>query len=81
MPLQSKAQARYLFATHPAIAKRFADETPDMGSLPERKTALSGRMPNYLVGARGHTARQDKAFGSLTISPHVKRQLKHRGRS
>jgi len=36
MPFASKAQQRYLFSTHPAIARRFADHTPDMSALPER---------------------------------------------
>ena len=36
MPFKSKAQQRYMFATHPEIAKRWADHTPDIKSLPER---------------------------------------------
>lgn len=35
MPFKSKAQARYLFATHPKIAKEFAAITPSIKSLPE----------------------------------------------
>lgn len=30
---------------------------------------------NYLVGARGHVANENRKFGSLTVSPKVKRQL------
>lgn len=37
MPFKSKAQARYLFAVHPAIAKEFADKTLSIKSLPEKK--------------------------------------------
>jgi hypothetical protein len=37
MPIQSKAQQRFLFATHPEMAKEWAKETPDMKSLPEKK--------------------------------------------
>lgn len=36
MPFASKAQARYMFAKHPKIAKEFADETKSIKSLPER---------------------------------------------
>ncbi len=40
MPFESKAQARFMFAKHPEIAKEFASKTPDIKSLPnhiERK--------------------------------------------
>ena len=37
MPFESKAQARYLFAREPKVAKRWAKETPDMKKLPEKK--------------------------------------------
>lgn len=36
MPLQSKAQLRYLFAKEPKVAKEFAAETPDIKALPEK---------------------------------------------
>jgi hypothetical protein len=36
MPFKSRAQARMLFATHPAMAKEWASETPDMKALPEK---------------------------------------------
>lgn len=35
MPLKSKAQQRWMFANHPAMAKRWAEHTPDIKSLPE----------------------------------------------
>jgi len=37
MPFASKAQARYLYALHPKIAKEFAAKTANMASLPEHK--------------------------------------------
>jgi hypothetical protein len=37
MPLQSKAQMRWMFANHPAMAKRWMKETPDPKNLPEHK--------------------------------------------
>jgi hypothetical protein len=35
MPFKSKAQAKYMFAKHPEIAKEFADKTPSIKRLPE----------------------------------------------
>jgi len=35
MPFKSKAQAKYMFAKHPEIAKEFADATPSIKKLPE----------------------------------------------
>lgn len=37
MPFKSKAQQRFMFATDPEKAKRWAKETPDMKKLPEKK--------------------------------------------
>jgi hypothetical protein len=36
MPIRSRAQQRWMFATHPAMAKRWAAETPNMKNLPAR---------------------------------------------
>lgn len=41
MPFKSDAQRRYLFAFHPQIAKRFADETPKGADLPDKKGSQS----------------------------------------
>lgn len=40
MPFKSKAQARYMFATHPKIAKEFARATPSIKKLPEHKKVV-----------------------------------------
>ena len=37
MPFKSKAQARYLFAKEPEVAKRFAKDTPSMENIPDKK--------------------------------------------
>lgn len=34
MPFVSKAQQRFMYAKHPAIAKRWEDVTPSIKSLP-----------------------------------------------
>lgn len=38
MPFQSKQQMRYLFATHPKMAREWADKTPNIKSLPNKKS-------------------------------------------
>lgn len=35
MPLKSASQQRWMFATHPKMAKEWAAETPDMKNLPD----------------------------------------------
>jgi hypothetical protein len=35
MPFKSKAQARYMFATHKKIAEEFAKATPSIKKLPQ----------------------------------------------
>jgi hypothetical protein len=37
MPFQSKAQRAFMYANHPAIAKRWSAEYPNQGALPDRK--------------------------------------------
>jgi hypothetical protein len=34
MPFRSKSQQRFMFARHPKIAKRWAEETPNIKRLP-----------------------------------------------
>lgn len=36
MPFRSKAQRRYLYATHPELAKEFEAATPKGKKLPEK---------------------------------------------
>lgn len=39
MPFKSDSQRRFLFATDPKLAKKFAAETPNNASLPEKVKA------------------------------------------
>ncbi len=41
MPFKSKAQERWMFATHPEMAKRWAKETPSQKALPAKVTKKS----------------------------------------
>lgn len=36
MPFKSKAQQRFMFATKPEMAKRWAKKTPNISKLPEK---------------------------------------------
>lgn len=36
MPMKSKAQRRYLWATNKEVARKFESETPDNKKLPEK---------------------------------------------
>lgn len=36
MPFKSKAQAKYLFANNPKVAKEFAAKTPSIKKLPNK---------------------------------------------
>jgi hypothetical protein len=40
MPFKSKAQQRWMFANKPSMAERWADHTPDIKALPEKKGSL-----------------------------------------
>jgi hypothetical protein len=41
MPFQSKRQRRFMFARHPEIAKRWANEYPNQKNLPEKKHSMN----------------------------------------
>jgi len=41
MPFKSKAQAKYMFAKKPAIAKEFAAKTPSIKALPNKVKKLT----------------------------------------
>ena len=51
MPLESKAQMRYLFATNPKLAKRYVKKTSKqkMKNLPEKKAPTRFKMKNPLL--------------------------------
>lgn len=60
MPFQSKAQARFLYAKHPTLAKEFSSKTRSIKSLPEYAGGKKGtkkRMPllEKLEGMTGTT--------------------------
>lgn len=44
MPFSSKAQARFMFAKHPGMAKEFAAKTPSIKALPQHAKGAKGYM-------------------------------------
>ena len=44
MPFRSKAQQRYLYSQHPAIAERWQKETSDIKNLPEKKRSAAAEV-------------------------------------
>jgi len=43
MPFKSKTQMRWMFKNEPAMARRWAKETPNEKGLPERAPKTAGR--------------------------------------
>jgi len=52
MPFQSQAQRAYLYANHPAIAKRWSAEYPHQGTLPEHVKSPKEKVAEALVAQR-----------------------------
>jgi hypothetical protein len=48
MPFKSKAQAKYMFANKPKIAKEFASKTPSIKALPNYKKGKVRGSMNYM---------------------------------
>lgn len=56
MPMKSKAQRRYLWATHPELAQEFEDKTPKGAKLPEKvgkKKKKPTQNMEFATGIRG----------------------------
>lgn len=65
MPFASSAQRRYLFATHPDVAREFADATPKGTKLPEHVKK------SYDLGAADALER----FGFKTASAEIRLKI------
>lgn len=50
MPFTSKAQVRYMFATHPKLAKEFAKKTADLKNLPQHVSKKTMPKPKLSTG-------------------------------
>jgi hypothetical protein len=47
MPFKSKSQQKWMFATHPEMARRWADETPNIKGLPKYVGKRKKKLPKY----------------------------------
>ena len=79
MPFKSQAQRRFLYATNPNVAKKFAKHTPKGKKLPERvkeaamasakikaaKDVLVKRLSRLLYGAKPDRAERFAEMGAL----------------
>ena len=55
MPFRSQAQARWMFANRPAMAREWADKTPSVKALPKRvshQQAVRAAVLKKLQGSR-----------------------------
>lgn len=66
MPLKSKSQQRWMFAEHPEMAKKWADETPDIKNLPEKVSKKEGGTIHIDPKNRGKFNATKKATGKST---------------
>lgn len=54
MPFQSQAQARYLFANNPSVAKEFAAKTPSIKALPQHSPAALSAVKGLVKKKKGN---------------------------
>lgn len=52
MPFQSKAQARFMFAKHPQMAKEWTEKTKNIKELPEYKSKKEALERSIKKGGR-----------------------------
>ena len=63
MPFKSKAQARFMFAKHPAIVKEFASKTVSIKSLPNKLK------PTKVTSRQAKTMKLSKLESKLPKGP------------
>lgn len=52
MPFKSDSQRKFLFAKHPAVARRFAAHTPKGKELPEHVSRSRDAVAGRIMGRR-----------------------------
>jgi len=81
VPFKSKRQARWMWATHPAMAERWAAHTKDVKALPEsadpEKKGFTpmGAFPSNLAAAAADTQAVEKLAAHSAITPTLVRHL------
>lgn len=72
MPFKSKKQARWMFATHPKMAKKWAHHTPDMKGLPE----LAEFFPEKIPGGEA-SGRSPDEFDPVELKKGMRHEMEH----
>ena len=67
MPFKSKAQQRWMFSQHPAMARKWAEHTPNLKSLPEMignesKTRKRSKIRGTKKRTRGKKSTRPKGY-------------------
>lgn len=85
MPFKSKAQQRWMFATDPKMAKRWADHTSDIKSLPDHVGEDTEKKGFFHMNAIAGLAKQaaddmlvEKLASDTEITPDLVRHLAHK---
>lgn len=60
MPFKSEAQARYMYATKPGMAREFSNATPSIKALPEKVS----KYKNLLKRKTGHSGSSTEFGGT-----------------
>ena len=60
MPFKSEAQARYMYATKPGMAREFSNATPSIKALPEKVS----KYKNLLKRKAGHSGSSTEFGGT-----------------
>lgn len=76
MPFKSKAQQRFMFATHPRIAKRWADKTKNMKKLPEHVKEKSASVMDRIKGGLADN-KKDSEFNKKNLKKGQKVEREH----
>ena len=72
MPFKSKAQAKFMFAKHPEVAKEFAAATPSIKTLPA-KVAPPSRSPFHAMPGMKEVA-PGHHVGTLKMSKYARKR-------
>lgn len=83
MPFKSKAQARFMFAKHPKMAKEFASKTKSIASLPEHvnkenttmKASHHKKAAHHMKKAEHH---HKKAAHHMKKMTHESKKMHHK---
>lgn len=65
MPFKSKSQARFMYAKHPKIAKRWAKKTKSIKKLPEKKVNMMGMSEHMMVNCNEQKRKKSMPMGRM----------------